>query len=381
MPELDGLRGVAILSIIVYHYFVQPLEVVPGSFVAYGQKYFSILWLGVDIFFVLSGFLLGGILLDQRNATNLFRVFYARRFLRIVPPYLLLLIALLVVTAWVNHTQPIGTDWLMGKPFPPWAFVLYIQNFFMAAAGQFGGNFAAITWSLAIEEQFYLLFPLFIYFCPPSKLVRVLLIAVVSAPLIRLGLLFGLPRGEVASCVLLPARWDSLAAGALAAWCQRDPNASALVYRHQQPLFCGLALMWVAIALFPFVGFGQLSFSTIAIGYSWIAIASALLILLLHTRSLQLIASLLRNRILRLFGRVSYMLYLVHSAVLGLMFLLLFRRGPAIASPLDLGVVCGALIVSICLAASTWYLFEKRLIQLGHRFAYRNSTVLKLAPQ
>jgi peptidoglycan/LPS O-acetylase OafA/YrhL len=139
--------------------------------------------------------------------------------------------------------------------------------------------------------------------------------------------------------------------------------------------------MWVTIALFPFWGFGQLSFPTIAIGYSWIAFASALLILLLQTQSLQFMAGVLRNRLLRFFGKVSYTLYLFHSAVLGLMFLLLSRRGPTIAGLLDLGVVCGALIVNICLAASTWYLFEKRLIQLGHRFAYRNSTVLNPAPQ
>jgi peptidoglycan/LPS O-acetylase OafA/YrhL len=145
MPELDGLRGVAILLVVFFHYFVQHVQTRPGSLSAYAQKYFSICWLGVDIFFVLSGFLVGGILMDQRQTTNYFRVFYLRRIMRIVPPYLLFLATLVLSLAWWNHSHPAGMRWLMADPFPLWSFMLYVQNFLMAAAGKFGPNFSAVT--------------------------------------------------------------------------------------------------------------------------------------------------------------------------------------------------------------------------------------------
>src|SRR4051794_27800973 len=92
IAELDGLRGVAILLVVLFHYFVQHLQTQPGSLPAYAMKYLSISWIGVDIFFVLSGYLLGGILMDRRASENYFRVFYLRRALRIFPLYMLFLL-------------------------------------------------------------------------------------------------------------------------------------------------------------------------------------------------------------------------------------------------------------------------------------------------
>src|SRR2546425_646800 len=100
IPELDGLRGVAIGSVLIWHYFVLPTVAAPGTPLSYARVFGGLTWSGVDLFFVLSGFLIGGILLDARQATNYFQVFYTRRFFRIVPIYaaiLLLFPALLVV--------------------------------------------------------------------------------------------------------------------------------------------------------------------------------------------------------------------------------------------------------------------------------------------
>src|SRR5437867_6087613 len=75
IPELDGVRGMAILLVLVWHYLVGPLQTEPGSPAAYGLKLLSLTWAGVDLFFVLSGFLIGGILLDNRSAPNYFGAF------------------------------------------------------------------------------------------------------------------------------------------------------------------------------------------------------------------------------------------------------------------------------------------------------------------
>src|SRR6266446_4286628 len=91
VPELDGLRGIAILLVIVWHYAVELFAREPGSTAAYGLAVLRLSWSGVDLFFVLSGFLIGGILIDNRGARNYFRVFYFRRVCRIVPLYYLCL--------------------------------------------------------------------------------------------------------------------------------------------------------------------------------------------------------------------------------------------------------------------------------------------------
>src|SRR5260370_37130342 len=91
IPELDGLRGLAIGMVLIFHYFQLTLVARPGSLPAYLQAAGRLAWSGVDLFFVLSGFLIGGILLDARRSPNYFRVFYTRRFFRIVPIYVLFL--------------------------------------------------------------------------------------------------------------------------------------------------------------------------------------------------------------------------------------------------------------------------------------------------
>ena len=91
IPELDGIRGLAMVLVLVWHYLVVQVQVPPGSPAAYALKLFSLTWAGVDLFFVLSGFFISGILMDNRNGECYYRTFYMRRFCRIFPLYYLLL--------------------------------------------------------------------------------------------------------------------------------------------------------------------------------------------------------------------------------------------------------------------------------------------------
>ena len=154
VPELDGLRGFAILLVISIHYFYNPGPNLPRG-LHYLQSFFALGWTGVDLFFVLSGFLIGGILLDVRASPDYFKTFYIRRFFRIVPLYYLWLFCLIALVflghsffpSQTQSTQP-AIDWQI------WAHFLFLQNLWSNHYSTLAGWWLAVTWSLAIEEQF-----------------------------------------------------------------------------------------------------------------------------------------------------------------------------------------------------------------------------------
>lgn len=150
MPELDALRGIAILLVLFFHgfgfrYGLEGLSGFPKLFVAATLPG----WIGVNLFFVLSGFLITGILLDTKPNARYYRTFYTRRALRILPLYyaVLLLLAVLTRTGWVNR----HASW----PFLILSF-FYLSNVteLFGVTMQYG-----VLWSLAVEEHFYLLWP------------------------------------------------------------------------------------------------------------------------------------------------------------------------------------------------------------------------------
>src|SRR5438309_6845821 len=193
ISELDGLRGFAILMVLFFHYFESaPL---PRYAAAAGQM----TWTAIDLFFVLSGFLIGGILLDARQSPNYFSTFYCRRAFRILPLYAALLLAYAILRPTV------AGDWFAFQvtSVPLVAFLTFTQNFWMAVPANFGGG-AGITWSLAIEEQFYLLAPLVVRCLNRRGLLRVLITVVVGAPLLRLLILWKIKDGGIATYVLMP---------------------------------------------------------------------------------------------------------------------------------------------------------------------------------
>src|SRR5262245_21157587 len=124
MPELDGIRGVAISLVLFWHYIICQLDVPYDSVAANVKVFFALTWSGVDLFFVLSGFLLGGILMDNKGSSNYFKVFYIRRACRIFPLYYSWLFILLML-AFVAPS--LGTMSHFGGSF--WSYLTYLQNF------------------------------------------------------------------------------------------------------------------------------------------------------------------------------------------------------------------------------------------------------------
>src|SRR5207248_1231599 len=156
IPQLDGIRGVAILVVILHN---------SGRF----PRLFANGWMGVDLFFVLSGFLITGILLDTKESESYFKNFYARRCLRIWPLYYSLLLFMFVL---VPLLRPSEAHIIFEKSSPWWAYPLFLQNFLIPISTNAAGPLA-ITWSLAIEEQFYLVWAVVVLYCSCFSRVRI----------------------------------------------------------------------------------------------------------------------------------------------------------------------------------------------------------------
>ena len=250
--ELDGLRGVAIGMVVLFHFLQNTMAFPPGSVFSYVQAGLRLSWTGVDLFFVLSGFLIGGILLDSRDSTNYYSVFYKRRFFRIIPIYLvtLLLGAALVSLRLGPTSGPL--QWLTMEGAPWYAYLTFTQNFWMAHAGSIGSNGLAMTWSLAVEEQFYVMVPLYIRAFTRRWLTCALVIGICSAPLLRTLLFHFGNDSSVGIYTMTLCRADALLLGVLAAvllrderWRKRIRNASVAFYvlfpsfiRHREYSFC-----------------------------------------------------------------------------------------------------------------------------------------------
>lgn len=358
IPQLDGLRGVAIALVVIFHYVNFAVDSGAPRILSFLVRPTNLGWSGVDLFFVLSGFLIGGILLDARESPNYFRVFYRRRVCRIFPVYFAFLAAIFIVA---HFARPPLEDKFM--PAIPWAaLATFCQNFWMAIHNKFGAVVLAPTWSLAVEEQFYLTLPAVIYFVRHSRLIWVLTGGIVLAPLIRLAMFLTSPRLSAGIYVLLPCRMDTLLFGVTAAYLMRRPGAWEFARTHRRQLWTLTELLTIVCVLF-FYKASAIDPPTMLIGYDCIGLLYAcILALSLVDDGL---AGVLQAKWLMALGAISYCVYLIHPIVFEMVFAPLKdqRNGGAIAAIL-------ALVLTIVIAKSSWNYFEKPLVGFGHRERY-----------
>ncbi len=338
MPGLDVLRGVAVLSVVFYHGLHWWLP--PSISTSPGAKLLILLaspgWLGVNLFFVLSGFLITGILLDTRTRSNYWKSFYTRRVLRILPLYLVVLLILRFYS---------GVSWSYF-----FLCLFYMANF---ATKRFGLGYGPL-WSLAVEEQFYLVWPFLVRRLRSRRLAMLCIGSIVLSPLLRyLSVSRIVPMGSPYSATWLVT--DNLAAGALIAILLRTSAASLSRVRAWT---LGTGLSSAALLLLGF----QLHImnKTTALGAAFqpepfILLFSTLLLLALHLGSHPRIFRLTRP--LRFYGYISYGLYLFH--VLG--FSVYQNLFSDFSHPLPV-LTAGYLILRLCgvLAAVTLFCFLSR---------------------
>ncbi|MGH9520852.1 MAG: acyltransferase family protein [Terriglobales bacterium] len=318
IPQLDGVRALAILAVFVHH-----------------ALHVKLLWSGVDLFFILSGFLITNVLLEAKHHSlgGYFAHFYSRRVRRILAPYLLTLLvaSLFVGLAWTRH----------------WYFYLLFTNFLRPLHIALPVAFEPL-WSLAVEEQFYLLWPLAVYFLSERHLRRLCLALILAAPVLR-GLFHFSAIWPI--FMLTPFRMDLLAAGGLL----------CLVWREKPERFArrgpGLAAAFLCFGLVTLAVLGRLHIT-------WTGNTRAGNVLI-YEATLSICLGFLLYALsgwrvgwlcwppLRYIGKISYTMYLVHLGILNLLEPRL--HGLALAAV--------ALAITVAYASVSWFLMERRLLQ------------------
>lgn len=356
--QLDGVRGVAIILVLIWHCFACQVVAEPKSILQYCIYTTSLTWSGVDLFFVLSGFLISGILLDNRDAPNYYKVFYLRRAFRILPLYFLLL-TLFQCFVMVGIANMPAFQWLFHDPLPLWSYATFTQNIFMGVRGDFGPHWLGITWSLAVEEQFYLLIPLLIYLTPRRSLFLILLAAVLAAPLLR-----WISPG-FHGYVNTPWRADSLLSGAALAVLVRCGFFIPLVQKNKL-LLRVLFIILLSGAAFMTARPGYFG----VFGHLWLAGLYSCLVLVAFADTEPFLVRILRSRVLVWFGQLSYGIYMLHEGMNGLLHGL-FRNGPPqIRNLSDAFITVSAFGITLVLAALSFRFFERPFLRYGQRFQY-----------
>ena len=356
VKELDGLRALAILLVVAWHYLGVgdgPASIPERIFIA-GRT-------GVDLFFVLSGYLITGILLANVNSSSYFSTFYRRRGFRILPIYVVMLVIYLIGRQLAG-SAPV----LFDGPLPWWSYAIGLQNIWMAIHQNYGAFWLAGTWSLAIEEQFYLIFPLVVYFAPPRTLPRLLIALLMICPVGRM-IAYGL-GDRLGYYVLMPLRADILAIGALIAWLEFSGAITSSVRRIFRIMF------WTSACFFPvFAWFAELSDFTMAMwGHTYlVALYGSMLFMVLDHRGAPHLA-FLRSAPAAFFARISYALYLNHTNTLILVFLAAGYDGHSILTWRGGALTAIAFAISVTICAASYQFVEGPLIRMAHRrFSYR----------
>jgi peptidoglycan/LPS O-acetylase OafA/YrhL len=371
IPELDGLRGGAILSVMAFHY-LDALTNKGAGFLDYFHPVVAMGWTGVDLFFVLSGFLIGGILLDARTSNHYFKTFYIRRFCRIIPLYYAWICGYVVIYAALGATRFVSAGVGPEARPPLYIYFMFLQNLGVFHISGVAGAWFGATWSLAVEEQFYLITPLLIWLLPRRMLSLVLSGVVFCAPVLRFVVHNSGPSGPAVVNILTPCRADAFAMGILAAILWRNAKirlylaANAVVLR---------ALLGASLTGFIVVAVKwhsrPWSLGMQTIGLTAIAFFFAVTLLFVLLRPAGTIASMVRTEWVRDIGGVSYCMYLTHSAVWGTCHdLLLPNSLRESGSWLGAGVAVLAGVLTYAIAKMSWDWFEKPLLLRGHAFHY-----------
>jgi len=375
IPQLDGLRGIAIGLVLLHHFIFQLHPPMPQWLSAILLPIAELGWSGVDLFFVLSGFLIGGILVDARASANYYRTFYIRRGFRILPLYSLLVLLGFLLVELATH----GVGAMKGVALhpAPWPYYLtFTQNFYFARHTDVV-SYLQITWSLAVEEQFYLTLPLLVRKVDENRLLGVVIGMAVFFGVLRSALYWNGYINPMQSYVLPFCRFDSLFIGVACALLARKARLYSWLQNHSRVLIAA-AIAFGCAFFFMDHHLWTRNLLLHTAGFSIIGIFYACVMMLILIRPQGVLARMLCYKPLMQLGIVSYCVYLIHGSVLVLVEQLLRLVLNRSDFELWLAIALGA-AMTVLAAQASWQAFELRMIGLGHRFTYERKTTLQPA--
>ncbi len=352
---LDGLRGLMTLFVLLSHYFGE----IEG-----GLRPFMVGWIAVDMFFVLSGFLVGNLILDKMHHRNFLTVFYIRRACRTVPVYIG---CVLLIFGVVHLLGP--RSWITNHTIPLWSYLTFTQTFFMAQQNSMGLYWLAPTWTLAVEEHFYLVAPAFLLLTPRRYLAAALVVVILMALCVRIWLVPVCGAGGLHHLVLLPARMDTIAIGILAAVMWKRGLLDWA--RHGRALRVAPIGAAVLIAALKHAGDAGVLFNLFAGPVAALGCAGFLLALVMGAPE----AARYHAPFLRFFSRTSYSIYLTHVMILCLMHGLLLNAKPALHTGVQWVVTLAALPLAVGAGYLLTRIFEEPLTAWGRSFKWSADVV------
>lgn len=354
--ELDGLRGIAVLAVINHHYL--PWLPITGS--GFG-------WLGVDLFFVLSGFLITGILLELRAEPRYFRIFYSRRALRIFPPYYLALTVYLILSAMAGKMASPGL-WL--------EYVFYYSSLFVGLPPQVQSHNTLIPalvaagltvlWSLSVEEIYYTVWAPVVRFTNARGFTAILVGMSLAAPILR----WALHTPQYPELFTFYCRMDGLALGSMVALLLRERDLHGHIWRPRDRAFDAATAVVIAVTLVFWVASGgdrsNRLVSVVGVSLADLSFAFLVHAVVRRAEGAAIWLRALRARWLASIGMVSYSLYLVHYPLRFVahdivLRLHLPRRIDALTEA-GMGVA-----LSLGFAYVLWYAMESRILRWKNR--------------
>ena len=354
-PALDGLRGVAILLVILGHNF---------GF----MNYFFFGWLGVDLFFVLSGFLITDILLKTIGQPNFLRNFYMRRVLRIFPLfYLILIICLLILPSFKTLNLDLG--YYTKNQFWLWT---YIQNWLYVFKEPYGNKILLHTWSLAVEEQFYLVWPItMLLIRKPKTLLIIVTSVLLGVAFARYGIWAYKVQDLAYASLYTFTRIDGICIGCMLALLMKVSPGFLKKYTT-------IIVLLMASVNFGFYFINNQRSSSLPylafVGYTTFAVLFGILVYEAAIGESKMIRILFNNKILKSLGKISYGLYVYHWPLYILLFSFfrdLFIKNISSLSYRTAEIGSGIIVTAaaILLSLLSYHYFEKPFLKLKNRFS------------
>lgn len=358
------MRGIAVLMVLAWHFVGAIIETDLGWWASAIRNIAILGRTGVDMFFVLSGYLITRILLARTQRDSAFlAVFYAKRMLRIFPPYFLL-VGIFWGVGWLGADNAVFND-----DTPLWRHLTFTQNFWMSDTANWGPGGISVTWSVAIEEQYYLVFPLLVLALPRSWLPATLCLIAVASILCRAILHMLHPDNAFLSYVMTFSRLDGLAVGGLIAWAFTSATAQSWM-RSNQPrlekqlkyLLGGMVVLAIAIKQ-------NLAANMFYWGHTYLTVLYGLVVVVVVLNAGSGMVRWLRSSWMAFFGRTSYSVYLFHPLILSVVFLA--AGVPETINNLhSAGLSVLAFLVTLVFCAALYRWFEKPILGYGARWKY-----------
>jgi peptidoglycan/LPS O-acetylase OafA/YrhL len=366
VATLDGVRGVAILAVMLCHFTLIRSQNPLGNFAI---QLAQAGWWGVDLFFVLSGFLITSILRSTRSEEAYFLKFYARRALRIFPPYYAILLLFFVILPRIAPARFTGTDQPFSDQIWHW---LYLTNWRIAWQGHNWSQLIPnVFWSLCVEEQFYLIWPAVVLLLGWRSLLGACMALFAGACILRPALLYLTGNPETVF-VLTPTRMDGLLLGAALALLSERPG---LIQVRAAAIAGCIAASGLALI---FLKLGNLDHHAAAVqilGYPLLAAAFTSVLAMLIAAPQSWLALVMSTPLLRATGRWSYVMYLIHGPVFSTVRSVLYpglHYGETTTGTLgqQMAIYAAAFAMTYLAAIVSWYGFERPILNLKRFVAY-----------